>query len=115
MSPPTTPLFVKTHDFNLWLFERTARFPKRLRHSYTHRLETLALDFEQTLIIANSSREQARLARLREADATLACLRTLMRYAYDFETISVRQLEFSARQMDELGRLLGAWIKGSGR
>ena len=34
MGHPTTPLFVKTHDFNLWLFQHTQRFPKQLRHTY---------------------------------------------------------------------------------
>jgi len=31
---PDTPLFVKTHDFLLWLIRHTQRFPKNLRHSY---------------------------------------------------------------------------------
>ncbi len=48
MGHPDTPLFVKTHDFNLWLFQHTGRFPKHLRHTYTNRLESLALDFEKT-------------------------------------------------------------------
>ena len=29
---PDTPLFVKTHDFLLWLIRHTQRFPKNLRH-----------------------------------------------------------------------------------
>ena len=33
MALPTTPLFVKTHDFLLWLLRHTQRFPKNLRHS----------------------------------------------------------------------------------
>lgn len=38
MALPTTPLFVKTHDFLLWLIRHTQRFPKNLRHSYTLKL-----------------------------------------------------------------------------
>ena len=55
MGHPDTPLFVKTHDFNLWLFQHTQRFPKHLRHSYTNRLESLALDFEQALLMGNTA------------------------------------------------------------
>ncbi len=50
---PDTPLFVKTHDFNLWLLQHTQRFPKAMRHSYTNRLEGLMLDFEEAILIAS--------------------------------------------------------------
>ncbi|MCH5373243.1 MAG: four helix bundle protein [Planctomycetes bacterium] len=33
METPKTPLFVKTHDFLVWLLGRTQRFPKHHRHS----------------------------------------------------------------------------------
>ena len=56
MTAPDTPLFVRTHDWNLWLLERTQRFPKQLRHSYTNRLESLAFEFEELLLMANAVR-----------------------------------------------------------
>ena len=115
MTIPQTPIFVKTHDFILWLLKRTQRFPKNMRHSYTNRLETLAFDFEQALITANTNRGRDRLAQLHVADTKLACLRLLVRYAYDLEMIAGNQLAFVSRQIDEIGRLLGAWIKGSSR
>jgi len=56
MNQQSTPLFVKTHDFNLWLIQRTQRFPKNLRHSYSIRLENLAFDFEEAILMANQAR-----------------------------------------------------------
>ncbi|MFN5314108.1 MAG: hypothetical protein ACK5FF_06605 [Planctomyces sp.] len=53
MQMPDTPLFVKTHDFVLWLLRHTQRFPKNLRHSYTNRVESLAFEFEELLVMAN--------------------------------------------------------------
>ncbi len=43
---PDTPLFVKVHDFNVWLLNHTRRFPKHFRHTLTERLEMLAFQFE---------------------------------------------------------------------
>ena len=83
MQIPDTPLFVKTPDFNLWLLQRTQRFPKHLRHSYTVRLENLAFEFEEALLLANQSRGTDRRRMLHAADGKLLCLRVLMRYAYD--------------------------------
>ena len=55
MKIPNTPLFVKTHDFNVWLLNHTRRFPKHFRYSLTQRIENLALGFEQTLLQANGA------------------------------------------------------------
>jgi hypothetical protein len=56
MPIPDTSLFVKTHDFLLWLLRHTQRFPKNLRHSYTHRLESMALEFQEGILMANAVR-----------------------------------------------------------
>jgi hypothetical protein len=76
---PDTPLFVKTHDFLLWLLRHTQRFPKNLRHSYTHRLETAALTFQESLLMANAVRGQERSRWLGQADGRLVCVRSLLR------------------------------------
>ena len=60
MSSPDTPLFVKTHDFLLWLIRHTQRFPKNLRQSYTLKLELMAFDFQEAILMANSVRGLAR-------------------------------------------------------
>jgi hypothetical protein len=71
MSLPDTPLFVKTHDFIVWLVRHTQRFAKNLRHSYTNRLESLAFDFEQSLLAANVCRGPDRARWLEVADGQL--------------------------------------------
>ena len=114
-SIPTTPLFVKTHDFNVWLLNHTQRFPKNLRHSYSVRLESLAFDFEEALLTANTLRGAARQDWLIRADAKLLALRALFRYAADLKLLGGNQLAFAAQSMGELGRLLGAWRKGTAR
>jgi hypothetical protein len=41
----------------------------------------------------------------------LAQLRTQLRLAHDWQLITGAQFEHGARLMDEIGRLLGAWLK----
>jgi len=115
MKQENTPLFVKTHDFILWLMQRTQRFPKHWRHSYTHKLEALAFEFQEAILMANQARSEKRLEWLRIADGKLVCLRAILRFAYDLQFLAGTQLEFATRSVDELGKLLGAWIKGTNR
>ena len=113
MEIPNTPLFVKTHDFLVWLIGRSQRFPKNLRHSYTARLENLALEFNEALLMANTARGRTRSRWLAVADGKLVCLRALLRLAYDLKLVAGTQLKYAASQVEELGRLLGAWRKGT--
>jgi hypothetical protein len=56
MSIPNTPLFVKTRDFIVWLLERSPRFPKGLRQSYTTRLENEAFEFQRLIKSSKAGR-----------------------------------------------------------
>jgi hypothetical protein len=44
-----SPLFIKTHDFVVWLFQHTSKFPRQYRHTLTERLEGAALEFQRCL------------------------------------------------------------------
>lgn len=108
-----TPIFVRTYDFILWLFGRTADFPKTRRHTLTNRLEQALLDFQRALAIANRMRGAARIRELDEADGLLDAARFLVRFAMDLNYLSARQYEFAAEKLAEIGRLLGAWRKAT--
>jgi hypothetical protein len=114
-SLPDTPLFVKTHDFLLWLIRHTQRFPKNLRHTYTAKLELAGFDFQESILMANAARGASRSRWLERADGKLVCLRALLRFAYDLQLLAGNQVEHAANLVDELGRLLGAWRKGTDR
>ncbi len=115
MQMPDTPLFVKTHDFVLWLLRHTQRFPKSLRHSYTNRVESTAFEFEELLLMANSHRGRERAMYLTRADGRLVSLRVLLRYSYELNLLGAQQIQYVADNFDQIGRLLGAWLKGTDR
>ena len=115
MAIQDTPLFVKTHDFLLWLMRHTQRFPKSLRHSYTQKTENMAFEFQEAILMANTVRGEARGKWLELADGKLVCLRALLRLAYDLQLLAGNQVKYAGERVDELGRLLGAWRKGTDR
>jgi hypothetical protein len=51
------------------------------------------------------------LKRLLYADVAIAQLRLNWRLAQDWQLVSPGQFEHGAKLMDEVGRLLGAWLK----
>lgn len=108
-----SPLFTRTYDFLMWLIPQVQKFPRAHRFGVAERIQTLALDFQDTIVAAGKSKSQKRLDKLSEADIHLEQMRVWMRFARDNQLITIRQYEHASRSMSEMGRLLGAWLKQS--
>lgn len=105
---PQSPLFVKTYDFLLWLIPLTLKFPRSQRFLLAERLGKMVLDFYDLILDAVMEPERQD-ERLDEADKLLTKIRLYVRLSYDLKCISLGQLEYAARLMDEIGRLIGGW------
>ena len=99
----------KAYDFSKWLLKHTGKFPKSHRFSVAVRLENAILDFIEYTTVANKRRDKLPL--LKKADETLARLRLMLRLSYELEFINLKSYEFGSKQVSELGRMLGGWIK----
>ncbi len=105
-----SPLFVKTYDFLLWLIPLTLKFPKAHRFLLAERLGEMALDFYDLVLEAAMEPSEA-MEKLDQADRMLAKIRLYVRLSHDLQCISVGQYEHAAKQIDEIGRLIGGWKK----
>ena len=110
-----SPLFVKTHDFLVWLFPTTAKFPKNLRQSLTLDLERSALLFRRCIGRALRAKAQRRRDAFEAADAELDMVRELLALVNDLTVLDDRRYAFAVESVAEIGRLLGGWQKGTGR
>ncbi|MCK4761133.1 MAG: diversity-generating retroelement protein Avd [Candidatus Aminicenantes bacterium] len=99
----------KGYDFSKWLLHHTGKFPKSHRFSIALKLENGILDFLESAVTANMRKEKLPL--LRKADEALARLRLLFRLSFEMEFINIKSYEFGSSQINELGKLLGGWIK----
>lgn len=104
-------IFTRTLDLLLWLLPRTETFPKKQRFVLTARLTDAALDFQEALFDANAHRGRERYAHLQAADAHLNKLRLYLQLAFRFQWLNSGQYEHVSRMVEEIGRLLGGWLK----
>jgi len=106
-------LFERWMDATKWLLERTERFPKRLRHSLTDRIDLLAVGILEDVTSA-AYRKDPR-PDLDRANDGLNRLRVLLRLAHEMKLLSHDQYREAAERLAEAGRLLGGWLrKGRG-
>ena len=108
-APIETPVFSKTYDLLRWLVPATLNFPRSQRFVAAATLQEGAQAFLRQLMHAQRSTQP--LGPLTTADATLAQLKFNWRLAQDWQLITPGQFEHGVRLMEEVGRLLGAWLK----
>jgi len=104
-----SPLFAKCYDFVRWLIPHTIKFPREQRFVVAARLQSTTLDFMECLYQATDKPNQA--TALRQADVKLKQLRFYLRLSHDLQLLDGRRYEYACRQIEELGRLLGAWMR----
>ncbi|MBI3915625.1 MAG: diversity-generating retroelement protein Avd [Betaproteobacteria bacterium] len=105
----TGPALEAMHRFVLWLIPTVEKFPRSQKFLLGDRIQTTALDVLERLIEATYTRGRERL--LVEANVGIEKLRILFRIAHELRLVDARRYEHSARNLDEIGRLVGGWIK----
>jgi len=103
------PVFVKWLDFLEWLLPVTERFPKRVRFTFSDRINQLALDVVEDLIEARYTKEKQ--AHLRRANLRLEKLRVLLRLSQRMHFLDYKRFEYAMKYINEVGKMLGGWLR----
>ena len=103
------PVILKWQDFLTWLFPATAKFPKRVRMSFSQRIEELALDVLDQLVQARYAKNKKPY--LHQANLCLERLRILLRLAQKLHYMAYSAYEYALRSINEAGKMLGGWMK----
>lgn len=99
------------YRFLIWLVPAVEGFPRSQKFMLGDRIQSTALDVLERLIEASYSRTRDR--HLADANLGLEKLRILMRLAKDLRHLDARRYEHAARAIDEVGRMVGGWIKAN--
>lgn len=103
------PIFSRWIQFLEWLLPTTEKFPKRVRFTFADRINSLALDIVEDLVEARYSRNKQVI--LQRINLRLEKLRVLLRLCHKLKYLSHQSYELSARSLNEIGRMLGGWMK----
>ena len=109
VSRQTAPVLEKMYQFVLWLIPTVEKFPRTQKFLLGDRLQTSALDVLEGLIDAAYTRNRGAI--LQRVNLGLEKLRYLFRLAQDLRYLDMRRYEFAARALEEIGRMVGGWMK----
>ena len=96
----------------LWLFRKINSFPKKQRFVLGQRIENTSLEILKLIIHANNEKNTAEKLRcLKEINTQLEILRSLLQISFELKFMNAKSLEYIITQIDEVGRMLGGWMK----
>ena len=106
-------VITKTYDFILWSCNHTGKFPRNHRFVLGEKIERTLYNLLEILIQAKYARQRQSL--LEQANLTLEILRFQIRLAKDLQCLKVESYGFAAKAIDEIGKLVGGWLKSSSK
>lgn len=104
-------IYQKSYDCLLYLYIVLGHYPKSEKFTLASETKSNMMDFMTLLLRAHKSMGKRTL--LFEADTMLETLRLNIRLGKDLKFISLQRYEILATKLNEIGRLLGGWIKSS--
>ena len=105
------PIVHKTYELYRILHFYQRKIPKSERYTLWQRCENTCLTMLEKLIYAGYLDSGKRLSVLIETSVQLDKLRILIRLALDIKIINQKAYVKIQTQTDEVGRMLGGWIK----
>jgi len=102
-------IFEKTYELILWLYPTVNKFPKSQRFVLGQQIENTVLEILKGIIQTNQ--EKSKLTFLKQISVDLDKLRILIRLSKDLKFINLKQYQFSADKVNEIGKMLGGWIR----
>ncbi len=110
-TPIRPPVYAVLVELTGWTLDRTAGFPRSQRFTFGERLDRLTLDCLELALEAIWLPTPAKAAPLHRLNLNLEKLRVFWRLVCDRGWISAQQLRFVSQKIDEIGRMVGGWLK----
>ena len=107
----TAPVLEKMYQFILGLGPTVEKLPRSQKFLLGDRIQSGALEVMEGLVEAAYTRGRGPI--LAQVNLGLEKLRYLFRLAKDLHYLDLRRYEFSARALEEIGRMVGGWRKAS--
>lgn len=107
------PIFKKAYDLYRLLYGYRLDIAKQDRYAVWQRSEDCVLDVIEKILLASQLSKEEKLPHLEHASARLNLLRVFVRLMKDAEIIDNQKYVAIESEVDEVGRMLGGWIKST--
>ncbi|MEK7103982.1 MAG: diversity-generating retroelement protein Avd [Patescibacteria group bacterium] len=103
----------KISEFYKLFHQHLKLFPKAEKYSLGQKIENLTLEILELTFKVTYSIKTEKTQLLKDADAKIHLLKTLIRLAYEIRALDNKKYLALQEQLQEIGKMIGGWIKYS--
>ena len=103
------PVIVKTYNLTLWYIKKLNSLPKNHRYTLGEKIQNSLLNL--LLILSDTIYSKEKKPLLQKANKELEKLRLLTKLLKDLTIISTDNFRFITSSINEIGQMLGGWIR----
>lgn len=107
------PIFKKTYDLYKTFYGYRDSITKQDRRTIWQRSENIILDILEGILLASQTHKAEKLPILKNVSLKINFLRVFLRLMKEVKTIDNRKYIALEESVDEIGRMLGGWIKSN--
>ena len=108
----TLPIIQKLiQAYKLWN-EFKNNFPKKSRYTLGAKIDSLFIDAVELLFIASYLNKEQKLPYIQKAGGKLDLLKFFLQISWELKTIDNNKYITLSRYLNEIGKMIGGWIKG---
>ena len=105
------PIFTKTFQLYKSFYEILSTFPRKDRYTLGQKSEIAILEVLEAIIVASNMPKQEKLPILKMASMKLDIVSVFLKLARDIKALEIKKYQVLESQTEEVGRMLGGWIK----
>jgi hypothetical protein len=107
------PIFKKTYELYKLFYSYRNTMSKQDRYTIWQRCDGTMLDMLESIVAAGQTAKSEKLPALERASAKLNILRIFIRLMKETKGIDGKKYLALQAQTDEIGRMLGGWIRST--
>lgn len=107
------PIFKKSYDLYKDFYTIRLSVPKQDRYTLWQKCESLLIEVLEGILFASQQSKLEKLPTLEKTSVKLNFLRVCIRLMKDVKAIDVKKYVIIEANLDEIGRMLGGWIKST--
>jgi hypothetical protein len=113
MDETDIPILKKASDLYRDFYGLRNGIPKQDRYALWRKCEQTLVDVLEALLLAGQLPKSDKFPVLEKASLKLNLLRVFIRLAKEIKVLDMKKYILLQEQIDEIGRMLGGWLKAS--
>ena len=101
-------IFTKYYSFFKYYLDRVEHFPRVSKFTIGDRIVTILCDIQEEIIESIYIKDRYKI--LKKINLDLEKLRIYTRISSEKQYISIKQHEYIAKEVNEIGKMIGGWL-----